>query len=92
MVMSPLYLWAALLVFTSSCRMRRAQMMVVRPAGEIGALVCGTLCLAPFLLPNGWLPEWSAFVWLAHALLFPAMCTSLIFAPKPAQPDDSTPS
>jgi hypothetical protein len=92
MVMSPLYFWAALLIFTGSCRTRRAQMMVVRPAGEVWALVCGMVCLAPLLLPNGWLPEWSAFIWLAHALAFPALGTFFIFTPKPAPPDDSAPS
>lgn len=92
MFMSPLYLWAALLIFTSSCRMRRAQKMVVRPAGEVRAVLCGAACMAPFFWPDRWAPDWFGIVFAIHALVFPALGTFFIFSPKPAPPDDSTPS
>ena len=90
MVMGPFYLWASLLIFTGACRMRRAQMMVVRPAGEVRALVCGVVCLAPMFVPSHWIPEWFGIVFLVHALVFPALGTYFIFTPGPRRVIEST--
>jgi hypothetical protein len=80
--LSSLYFWAALLIFNSSCRMRRAQMLVVRVNGDVRALLCGIASVAAALLAP-WLPVWAEVGVFVHMLVFPAVATLLVFGPPP---------
>lgn len=80
--LSSLYFWAALLIFNSSCRMRRAQMLVIRRNGEIRALLCGVASVAAVLLAP-WIPVWAEVGVFVHMLVFPAVATMLVFGPPP---------